>query len=48
LGGLAISIYVVYRIAINHTTDRKMLLKSLTPVFGYLTLVTLLFFWLVM
>jgi len=25
-----------------------MLLKSLTPVFGYLTLVTLLFFWLVM
>lgn len=48
LAGLAISIYVVYRIAIHHTTDRRLLLRSLTPVFVYLVLVTATFFWLVL
>ncbi len=48
LGGLAISVYVVYRIGIHHISDRKMLLKSLIPVFGYLVIVTGIFFWLVL
>jgi polyferredoxin/plastocyanin len=48
LGGLAISIYVVYRIAAHHTSDRKLLIRGLTPVFVYLTLVSAAFFWLVM
>jgi hypothetical protein len=48
LGGLAISVYVVYRIGIHHISDRKLLLKSLIPVFGYLVIVTGIFFWLVL
>jgi polyferredoxin len=48
LFGLAISIYVVYRIAVHHTNDRKILLRSLAPVFVYLSLVTAAFFWVVM
>jgi len=48
LAGLAISIYTVYRIAINHTTDKKLLIRSLTPVVGYLVAVTAIFFWLVL
>jgi hypothetical protein len=46
--GMAISIYVVYRIAIHHITDQRLLLRSLTPVFVYLSLITATFFWLVM
>ncbi|MFC1936313.1 cupredoxin domain-containing protein [Chloroflexota bacterium] len=46
--GLAISIYVVWRIGIHHISDRKLLLKSLTPVFVYLVLITGLFFWIVL
>lgn len=46
--GLATSIYVVYRIAINHTSNRRILVRSLTPVFVYLSLITAAFFWLVM
>jgi len=48
LGGLAISIYTVYRIAINHTTDKKLLIRSLTPIVVYLVAVTAVFFWLVL
>jgi hypothetical protein len=48
LAGMAISIYVVYRIAIHHTADRGVLLRSLMPVFAYLVAVTGVFFWLVM
>jgi hypothetical protein len=48
LGGLVISIYVVYRIGIHHITDKKLLLRSLIPVFGYLVLITGLFFWIVL
>jgi plastocyanin len=46
--GLAVSIYVVYRISVHHTTERTVLLRSLAPVFVYLTLITAAFFWLVM
>jgi hypothetical protein len=48
LGGLAISIYVAYRIAAHHTSDRKLLRRGLMPVFIYLSLITATFFWLVM
>lgn len=46
--GLAISIYVVYRIAVHHTTNQKLLLRGLAPVFVYLSVITAAFFWLVM
>jgi len=46
--GLAISIYVVYRIAVHHTANQKLLLRGLAPVFVYLSLITATFFWLVM
>jgi len=48
LGGLAISIYVAYRIGIHHTTDRKLLTRSLTPVFIFLGLITATFLWLIL
>lgn len=48
LAGLAISVYVVYRIAIHHTNNRHILSRSLTPVYAFLILITGTFFWLVM
>lgn len=48
LGGLAISIYVAYRIGLHHTQEKKILLRSLTPVITFLALVTAAFFWLVL
>lgn len=46
LGGLAVSIYTAYRIGLNHTTDKKMLTRSLVPVVILLSLFTATFFWL--
>jgi hypothetical protein len=48
LGGLMISIYVVYRVAIHYISNKKLLMKALTPVYAYLVLVTGLFFWIVL
>jgi polyferredoxin/plastocyanin len=48
LGGLGVSIYTAYRIGLNHTTDKKVLTRSLAPVVMLLALITATFFWLVL
>lgn len=48
LGGLAISIYTAYRIGLNHTSDKKLLVRSLVPVVILLSLIIAIFFWLAM
>ncbi len=48
LGGLAVSIYTAYRIGLNHTSDKKVLTLSLTPVVILLSMITATFFWLTM
>ncbi|MBT3239520.1 MAG: 4Fe-4S binding protein [Chloroflexi bacterium] len=48
LVGMVVAIYVVYRIGIHHISNKKMLLKSLAPVFFYIIMITGFFFWLVL
>lgn len=48
LGGLGVSIFTAYRIGLNHTTDKKVLTRSLLPVVVLLSLITATFFWLAM
>jgi len=45
---MVVAIYVVYRIGIHHISNKKMLLKSLAPVFFYIIMITGFFFWLVL
>ncbi len=48
LGGLAVSIYTAYRIGLNHTTDKKVLTRSLAPVVILMSMITAALFWLAM